>query len=110
VLAVIRDVREILDGGPARPGQGEPTIVLPLVGGGERALDCEGTKGRQEESGVMSLAVVAMRGKVGVPSEERFRDASTQVDAWAYHMLCRQMSFYGSQARDTLRRSKNVIV
>jgi hypothetical protein len=46
VLAVVRDVGEVLDGGPARPGQGEPTMVLPLIGGGEGALGFEGTRGR----------------------------------------------------------------
>jgi hypothetical protein len=58
VLAVARDMGEVLDGGSARLGQGEHTIVLSLGGGGERALGCKGTDGRQEESGVMNLAVV----------------------------------------------------
>jgi hypothetical protein len=55
VLAVVRDVDEVLDGGPARLRQGEHTIILPLVGGGEGALGCEGTSGCRQESGVMNL-------------------------------------------------------
>jgi hypothetical protein len=65
VLAVVR----VLDGGPARLGQGEHTVILPVVGGGEGALGCKDTHERQEESVVLSLAVVAARGKGARDSE-----------------------------------------
>jgi hypothetical protein len=82
VLAVVGNVDEVLCEGPVRPGQGEDTIVHPLLGGEEEALSCKGTGGRREESGVMNLAVAAMRGKGARAtrrerSEEKFRDAPT---------------------------------
>jgi hypothetical protein len=50
VLAVVRDVGEVLNGGLARLRHGERPGVFLLVGGGERALGRDGGGGYQEKS------------------------------------------------------------
>jgi hypothetical protein len=45
VLAVVRDVGEVLNGGLARLEHGERPAVLLLVGDGERALGRDGSGG-----------------------------------------------------------------
>jgi hypothetical protein len=50
VLADVRDVGEVLNGGLARLRHGERPAVLLLVGGGERALARDGSGGYQEKS------------------------------------------------------------
>jgi hypothetical protein len=50
VLAGVRDLGEVLNGGLARLRHGERPGVFLLVGGGERALGRDGGGGYQEKS------------------------------------------------------------